>query len=410
LFYAAQGSDVELDDPWTGSTWGSSSSVGSFNSSPVWAVAHQCPTRSETALTTIDSGGKVYLLIETGSTWSAATELSSNGGEGDNRCFDCAYSQSSGQLLAVTRNASDKLVHFYTYNGTSVSAGSTLAFTGAGTVYYMHLVPKPGSNEIMLMMLDNAENVFAAVWNGSTWTNAIELETNAKTDQDECFSAAYETLTGRAIVAWSNATSGVKYAIWNGSAWSATSSGPATSSPPVWVKMASDPTSNQIIMGTLSTNNYIYFDTWNGSAWGTPLLAETNAAGGTGKRNFDVSFKPTGTTGLVAWAEGGVNGFMYRTWSGSAWSAAATGPALDHPPSIVQLTPSAANSNIFAAFLSQTSGRLSAMTWTGSSFGATVDIVTNAAGPTSDESFMVAPAVGAGSGSGGYTVCRLEQP
>jgi hypothetical protein len=390
---------------WTGSTWGSSSKATDMGGKePHWLVARQCPTRTEIATCILDKDIDINIQFYDGSSWSAVTELTSNAVTGTERCVDIAYEQLSGDLLIAYRTSSSTPLRFRTYSGTSVSSESSYTLPSTGGLKWVKMVPKPNSNEILLVTLDANNDVSTAIWNGSSWTNALLLETTATSSGDEGISAAYEGQSGEGIVAWSaSGVMTVQYRTWNGSAWSAEANAPTLGTgEPRWVHMASDPAGNKVIMGTCDVNKDIYLTVWNGASWGTPLLAESNTPDAN-SREFDIAFEKGGTEALALWGRSSQSKFFYRTWSGSAWSTEQTGPNMADVVKLVQAIPGLVPGQVLVSILNRTlSGQVEGFLWNGSAFSQLGIIDSSISGTNTQEAFMVAPPLES-SGTGGYT-------
>ena len=85
------------------------------------------------------------------------------------------------------------------------------------------------------------------------------------------------------MLVWGDGT-GLKFATWNGSSWSATAalgdyatlSGGTTAAR---VSLASSPNSNEMVMAVTDNLGQDYAYVWNGSSWGSGLKVSTNATG-----------------------------------------------------------------------------------------------------------------------------------
>ena len=129
---------------------------------------------------------------------------------------------------------------------------------------------------MVLVVNDFNADDYALVWNGSTWGNALSLDTSgtAESDQSALF-VAYEQQSGRAMVVYGkDGDVDSYYRIWNGSSWEL---GEGTITAPAgvtlqsgWIRLASDPQSNRIVLGVLTdggTGADIWLNVWDGSSW-----------------------------------------------------------------------------------------------------------------------------------------------
>ncbi len=389
---------------WQGDSWSSSQLAGDIGATePKWILNGYCPTRTEVAVCTLDNAEDVNLQFYDGSSWSTVTELTSATVQNSERCIGMAYEQLSGDLLIAYRSSGSTELRFRTYNGVALSNESSLTLPYDSGLKWVRLTPKPGSDEILLVTLDANKDVNAAIWNGVTWTDAIGLETNAKAAGDEGITAAYEGLSGHAVVAWTETNLyAFQYRVWDGAAWSAEAATPLMgTNEPRWVHMASDPSSDEIILGSLNGSNEVNFVVWDGDVWGAPLLVE-NQTPDADKRSFDVAYENGGGEALAVWGRGGEDNFFYRTWDGAAWSAEQAGPGLNDRLKFAQLVTGLAPGQIFVTLLdASTAGTLNSFLWTGGALNDLGILDSSIAGSNAQEAFMVG--TGTGTGTGTYT-------
>jgi hypothetical protein len=163
---------------------------------------------------------------------------------------------------------------------------------------------------------------------------------------------------------------------------------PSVGAPAWWVKLASDPESNQILCATLDDQNDINVNVWSGSSWGSNSEVSTSAPG-YDTRFLDLAYEPEGTKALLAYVESGSTSFKYRTWSGSAWSSEATGIDLGNQGRTIQLRTGTGSREIFFA-ASDDGEDIELARWTGS-WSTKTKIEDNMGALPQCESFMIAP-------------------
>jgi hypothetical protein len=390
IVYTEQSQSVPRYRLWEGSAWSVQQLASDVGAYPKWVVSARCPTRPETTAGTLDASEDLNVQFFNGFSWTAATELANNLAISTDRPFYLAYEQLSGDLLIVYRRGNNGLLYYRTYNGTSISAESTTTLLGGGNPRWMRLVPKRGSNEILLVVLDSKWSITAAVWNGNSWGNKILLENDAPYAMCEVMWAAYEGQSGQALVVWTDWKSlTFQYRKWNGSAWLGEGNGPDFGRDPVWVKLAADPCSNQMIFAASDDQSDLRLVVWNGSSWGTPLVVETSLPG-VDRRDFDVEYESSGGRALAVWGRISQSYCYYRVWNGAAWSGESTGPGLGGVVSFVQLKADPLTNHIFVDILNKNDG-IQSMLWNGSTIGSPATIIANGGGDNTIESFMVVP-------------------
>lgn len=395
LVYGKQDDPVLYYRTWADGAWSAEKTASNVGAQPRWVVSAWCPTRMEAAACTLNSNNELMIQFFDGSSWSAAQSVGTNTVQSSERPVDIAYESVSGDLLIAYRQSGGDALNFRTYDGTTLSSVSTLSALGAGSLKWVGLTPKPGGNEIIAIMLDSSKDVSAAVWNGSTWANGILLENDAAAAGDEGISAAYESQSGHALVAWSvNGQYYLQYRTWNGSTWSAEANSPSLgTAAPRWVHLRPDSASDVIMLGSLDTNKDIYLIRWTGSTWDAPLLVETDSPS-SDSREFDVSFVNGGMKALAVWGRAGVNNCYYRLWSGSAWGAETLGPGTSNKVRVALVASGSAANQAFVMVLNKNSGALDALPWNGSTLGSKQTIAADVSGSNVQEAFAIADDTG----------------
>lgn len=337
---------------WKDQQWSPEVSANTVGGKPNFIVTAASPAKPEIIMGTLDHVNDINVQIWNGSAWGPVNEFSASADSASRKAFDIAYEQISGDALIayMDMGINDGIPRYRTWNGVSwSSAGAANAIiSGSGDVGWVKMASNPFSDEIVLVTLDDALDMRAQVWNGASWGNAISITNNAETYYYQCFDVIYEQQTGNVFVVWADGASNtVKYRIWNGSSWSSEASLYSYGSSNVyWIKMASDPNSNNIIMGIETEDCDIYVTAWNTTSWSSPLQIETSVYD-YGRRTMDVAFEQESGRGIVAWGDSSTVP-KYRTWNGS-WSSEAS--AFDLQGSSytrwVQLTPTPISNDIF---------------------------------------------------------------
>jgi hypothetical protein len=378
---------------WNGSAWSSVSSLPSVGGYINWVVLRNCPTRDETACGTFDQNSDTNICFFNGSSWGSVTQVCTDGDETDDRNFDIAYEQASGDALIVYYDHSEGNFGYRTYNGSALSSESDLSRSGLLGNDYILLVPKPDSDTIVLITLGQISGgdpaISANIWNGSSWQGWTTIENTAVSNDDECFAFAFESNSGDGLLVYGE--SGVnspRYRTLSGTSWSSENSLPSTGSPPKWVRLTSDPGSNQILFAGLDNLNDLNLNSWSGSSWGSNTEAESTVAA-TDRREFDIAYESQGGEALLVYSESSNTRLRYRTWNGSSWSSEQSGTDLGSQGRTVELRTGTAAGEIFIA-ASDDGSDIELMRWTGSSMTSKTRIEDNIGGTSITESFMIA--------------------
>lgn len=341
-----------------GGAWGVQLSASSVASDARWVLARGSAKRAEAALVTASSDLALRIQLSNGVSWGPASVLSPTCGTISTRPFDAVYTCQGGELMTVYRKQSATLLYYRLHtseNPTEQSFNPGLA----AAPDWIELSARPGSNEVVAVIAAGSR-LHGAVWNGSSWGNFATLTTSLGL-YGRPLAVARATGTGSAMVVWGHSGStSPRYAIWNGSSWSAAASAPSMgsgSATPTIVRLAANPagTSNELMLAAIDSANRLRACIWNGSAWGTMTSltsATTNA--NAYERRVEAAYQPDGARGLVVWHEPGDAAPRFRTWNGSAWSSAGTGPSLGYEARAFDVSPGASGDEVFIAALHRT--------------------------------------------------------
>jgi hypothetical protein len=376
---------------WRATSWSPEAVANAADDEITWVVLRGCPVRDEKMLGTLDAAGHIYVQVWDGSSWGPAGQAATYA---DSSCrgFDIAYESVSGDGLVVyKRGFHETDVYYRTWDGTSWSAEGMLDLPTSGYPTWVVMASDPNSDEMVVAVHDSQRDIAASVWNGSAFTNTIMIETNTASSGSICVDVGYESVSGRAMVVWgASKADNAYFRIWDGVSWSAQADAPVIGAAPVWLRLASDPTSNRILLGTLDDAKHVNVMFWNGASWEAPFEVEAGV-GTTDGRCFDVAYESSGDEAMVAWWDNGVTTLDYRVWTSGVWSAEMTGPELGDQIWIVQLVPSPVTDIIVLSAKIHTAAHEETLTvarWSGSVWGAPATVELDSS-DGSTESFMV---------------------
>ncbi len=227
------------------------------------------------------------------------------------------------------------------WNGNAWGTEKSAANIGE-RIYWIRTAAGPARDEYAMVTGGLSGAVKAQVYNGTTgqWGDLVDMSTPAATNR-RGFDVAYESVSGRAMAAACRGADAV-YRTWDGASWSATSTiNLGFTQNCEWLTLASDPTSNEIILAaranTANTPYAFEAQVWNGSAWGNSTaqgLMESTDAENIG---MAVAYEESGDQALFVTSNGTNANFHWRTWNG-AWSGTSSTTTVDdlETPKIAQ--------------------------------------------------------------------------
>ncbi|MDY0385952.1 MAG: VWA domain-containing protein [Methanolobus sp.] len=369
----------EGDDSW--SMEKSANYVGGW---PYYLKLESNPLNSELIMCSADNFMDLNAQVWDGSSWGNVKELSDNldhfnvSQDYYTRSFDIKYEQTSGDAVVVymNMNVSNSTPLYSTWNGSSwnnATAVEGFSPSGNGSIEWIQLAEDPGSDDMVLVTLDDAGDIHGSVWDGSSWGKFVELATNASQDGYQCFDVVYgidedDEEPGGAMVSWYDQSGYVKYRIWDGEEkeWDDEEILYNSNKHVYWIKMAANPNSEEILLATQNEDKNVHVSVWDGSEWKGPLKVE-NRVYEVNRRSIDVAFEASSGEGMVVWGDSSRLP-KYKTWDGSEWSSKSS--AIDHGEGYtrwVQLTPVPETDDVFL-MTSDGNHDINIQKWNGSSW------------------------------------------
>ena len=322
-------------------------------------------TRNEATVGLLDTAGDIYALTWNGTSWiiqHGGVRLSNIGTGAPNAAFsrgvDVVYQTNSDIATIVYDNGANAVPEWASWDGTTfnfrtgVAAKYTTAIgTGGGTniPWWIELAANPAttSSEVALIALQgkfNATNsiavranVFAGgseggvnVWpaGAAAINGGASFGTATDTNVRKGVAVAYETVSGRAMYAWADsATAGrVNYTVYTGTVQNVapTTLALGSSTPGIgqWLRLASAPRSNNIMVTMQDANKHLDTALWSGSAFGAATNHST-ATQTTTEKNFEFAFEAHPSSpgwGWLVWGNGtGISRRQFQ--AGTTWSS-----------------------------------------------------------------------------------------
>jgi hypothetical protein len=231
--------------------------------------------------------------------------------------------------IIVFQNSTSSLAskpQYQTWNETNFS--STLSATDVqGTIRWLVFKNNIIRKEQILGTLDNADDLKIQFYNSTnSWTQAHNMTLTSSASTTRSFDIAVEQESGDVLIAYNNGATGLfAYKIWNGTSWYKNGSVTLNATGKInWIKMASQPYSNNIMLLAVDANSELDAVFWNGTAWGRSRQLETSLETET-KEDFDVEFENSGDA-LIAWAHSTTPAIKYIVYSDFTWSQISTAP------------------------------------------------------------------------------------
>ena len=354
-------------------SWSNEFSALSVDGVIRWSVLRACPIKHEAILGVVDTNRHLNVQVWDGSSWSNLVELVDDFPSGDSRFFDIAYESQSGNAMVVYGVNGSKNPCYRIWDGNSWSVEDTIVLPGGGdhSQNWIWLVPDANSDEIVLVSQTDDRKLYASVWDGSSWGDALGEFDKTQTNEYFSFVADREGQSGDVLVAWApDKGRRLEYIVWDGTSW-----GPKLKTAdfpggfdPMMVDMSSDPGGNRIMIGVGDVDGDLGAIVWYGSDMGSfqALASECRVTGK--NKSWDLIFEGESGKCLLIYSEGILHDVRYRIYDG-AWSGERIGPALSDAINVLRLERNEFNYDNKAFLLSLAdNARIESYSWDGIGF------------------------------------------
>ena len=234
---------------------------------------------------------------------------------------------------------------------TWVDAADTVNI-GSDTVKWMRLKGCPIRKEVIMGTLDARYDINFAVWNGSSWGNLTEFTQYTGSVGDMSFDITYENQSGDALVVGRYDEEGVRYNIWNGSAWAfGTPQEDAALSPGsnlAYIDMASNPNSDEILIAAVQVNNDLKVIQWDGTSFNDQGEIDTNMHTDD-YGSAEIVYEQQSGDALILWNHFNESEIYYSVWNGASLSPVNQLPDFGGIPYVIRAAADPTSDYIFVA-------------------------------------------------------------
>jgi len=140
-----------------------------------------------------------------GSSWATSTTAAILNTTGNNRNFDAAFEQTSGDAVVVYEGSTGR-IYWTRWTGSSWSTPAYVYSSEPGTIVsWMTLSPSPTSDNMILLWSDTSGGLYSISYNGSTWeTGSAELIDSNIGTSSRAFDIAWEHSSGQALMTYAH--------------------------------------------------------------------------------------------------------------------------------------------------------------------------------------------------------------
>ncbi len=260
-----------------------------------------------------------------------------------------------------------------TWSGSAWSSSVAIPSVG-GQPAWVVAKSCPVRDETMLATLDNGNDVNVCFATAGTWGSVTELTGSANRADSRVMDAAYEQLSGDALIVYQAGNSSYlsSTVCQNGSVGTTSTIAFSSSHQVRWIKLTPLPGSDTIVLMVLSEEPKMCVAFWNGSSWSSVTTLSTSIPMASAQ-SFDAAPTGSGGTALIAYAKSSGSQPYYRLYNGSSLGSEQTMTSVGATPYWIKLVPDTATGRIFAA-VQDANRRVHVQLWNGSSWGTSTQV------------------------------------
>lgn len=218
--YDSQQPGVVMYTVWNGSAWTTPAQAFDIGTGEtiVYIQAEGSPVSCEILIAVADSGSNILLYRWDGATFLNLAILDTGAASTTDWVVNITYEQQSGEALIVWGRSASTSCQYATWNGSALSSTASLpAFDSAAHI--IRTAADPTGNTIFLAAVTENIQIHGAVWDGSAWTDSTAVETlnieQPSSPEYLNFDVAFESSGSEMIAAWSKSNQNrVKYFRW----------------------------------------------------------------------------------------------------------------------------------------------------------------------------------------------------
>lgn len=338
IFFARRNETQLVSREYTPATdnLGANTRTAPTNSTVKWVLSRVSPAggSEELVANLTDDGTDVSLFVRRwdGFKWTEDLDIDPRdvgiqSADTDQRGFDLEYENLSGDALLVSADGNN-VNYRCLENGiwSDQAPVFSLPLAAGGTILWIEMVPRPNSDEISMICLDDQENLFATYWDGSAWESSgapvVVGDTITTTRLSKAFDAAYETLSGDLILQWGHTAliEETLYAVRpaDTNTWVQGGVHSADGFAQV-IRLASDPTSDRIVgglsEGTLGPDVVGFM--WDGDAW--DHIAELDVSTPTDQVDLQVGWIGESGRAYLQHKDNEADSLTWAVWIAAGW-------------------------------------------------------------------------------------------
>ena len=338
---------------WNGTAWASATALEDANLNPTSSLYYidmaSNPNSDEIMIALVQWGSDLKVVQWDGDAFYDHGEPETGMETTGYGSAAVVYEQQSGDALILWGHSGSDQIYYALWNGASLSSADQLPNFGDDP-QVIRAAADPTSDYIVVIAVDASKDLNVAVWDGSAWSDSLEISTDLAYNSGQVLDVAWEHSGEDVVIAWAEWSKNVYYFVWQkGTALSAGTKqvGPDLESQVEVVRLQPIVNTEKIILLTKNGADDLRYSLWTGNTFiGDPaIMLETVLAGGQ-DLPFDVA--EFGTNVPV-----GADDFSPPDPDPMTW---ASSPAASGPPSITMTATTATDENGVQYFFECTAG------------------------------------------------------
>jgi KaiC/GvpD/RAD55 family RecA-like ATPase len=190
------------------------------------------------------SNDDVVAWTWSGSSFGNQTQLTGTVSANDREDLGIAFDY-TGELMIVAGEGNNEVVRWNQWTktgGWGTSQTVDVDPTETQSPRYITLKPDPSSDDLMLTLLDGADDVHSAYWNGASWTTYPNQDTVVDAKDERCVDFEWEPTGGKGLQVRGTAPGQITWRTWTtGAGWGVDNNPTMGANAHPWVQLRRNP-------------------------------------------------------------------------------------------------------------------------------------------------------------------------
>ena len=277
---------------WDGTAWSGAQTIDiSTDEVPVWIRLAHDPYSNSIALITLDIQEDVGSAMWNDTSWTDSRRLTNRAVTFQEECMDVSFFGQSGEALFAYCPDNRDYFRYRILDSGGWSGEEDGPDVGA-RIRLVKIAANGPTDSLAVAYVDENSKGWVSIWDNPGFQQNYNFEPDSvAVGSAQCFDLAWEPSSDEVVVVWSGALdtlqqnivqtspvpdARISYCTWSAGTWSPELLGPDLMSSIRLVSLDASPGHDRMFLQTVTDNNCLHVNRWNGSGWDPTYDPEPN--------------------------------------------------------------------------------------------------------------------------------------